>query len=291
LANRARRYLGRDRVEAEAATQRLEETQRELQEQTEETQSVRDEVLRLQRDYEHKLQRLQEQRDAEVEKAREEARHLVHQTQQEADAILRELRGAGRESKQTEVARGRLRTLRERVAADSRVAEDRRRGGEKQFATTDIPLDVARLQAGNTVRVRSLKKEGVLLSAPNEKRRVEVRVGSLRVEAGLDDVEPLQNQGESTPAYVTSMRLQKALSVPDEINLIGQTTDRALPALEKYLDDALLGDLDVIRIVHGRGTGALRKAIHEFLKRHRSVREFHLAPPNEGGEGATIVNL
>jgi DNA mismatch repair protein MutS2 len=290
LAARARKYLGRERIEAEAATQRLEETQREMREQTEEAQAAREEVLRLQQDYEKRLQQLQRQQDAQVEAAREEAQRVVREAQAEADAILKELRTAAKESKQTEVARGRLRTLRERT--DRQGTEEQ--GREKlRVVPLSSPLlrSSAPLLEGASVRVKSLNKEGVLLSAPRENGRVEVRVGNLRVEVAAHDVEGIKGAEASTPSLHSAIRLDKALSVPDEINLIGQTTEEALPQLQKYLDDAILADASQVRIVHGRGTGALRNMIHRFLKSYRAVSEFHLAPQNEGGEGATIVSL
>jgi DNA mismatch repair protein MutS2 len=290
LANRARRYLGRDRNEAEAATQRLEETQREMREQTEETQAARDEVLRLQSEYESKLQRLQEQREAEIARAREEAQTVVRQAQAEADRILKDLRRVNKESRETEVARGRLKTLRERVASES-VKTTGNGAGERQSTLAPVTKSTPALAAGDVVRVKSLNKEGVLLSAPRDNGRVEVRVGSLRVEVRGEDIDIVGGQKKNAPAFVAAMRLQKALSVPDEINLIGQTTDQALPELEKYLDDAILADTAEVRIVHGRGTGALRNAVHRVLKSYSAVREFHLAPQSEGGEGATIVKL
>jgi DNA mismatch repair protein MutS2 len=85
--------------------------------------------------------------------------------------------------------------------------------------------------------------------------------------------------------------VRKSVTVPEEINLIGKRTDEAIPELEKYIDDAVMAEVDHVRIVHGRGTGALRTAIHRWLKSHRAAREFYLAPPQEGGDGATIVNL
>jgi DNA mismatch repair protein MutS2 len=143
---------------------------------------------------------------------------------------------------------------------------------------------------GDMVRVVNLNKEGVLLSEPDDSGRVEVRVGAVKVQVAAHNIEALPQQ-KPTAGGVAAIRIRKAVTVPEEINLIGRTTEEALPDLEKYLDDAVLAENDQVRVVHGKGTGALRNAIHRRLKSHHAVREFHLAAPNEGGEGATIVHL
>ncbi len=287
LVQRARRYLGKARSEAETATVRLEETQRELEEQRLAAARERAEAEKLRRDYEKRLAKLESRVDKELEDAQREAAQTVRKAQDEANAILRELRGAssgGRESKQTEAARTRLKTLRERVDA----------GQDKKITREIAPLSAPRLpnpypKNGETVRLRSLNREGILLSQPNQ-NKVEVRVGALKVQVAAHDVEVVE-QPRITAGGVAALRLSKAVSVPEELNLIGKTTDEALPELEKYLDDAILAEAEEVRIVHGKGSGVLRAAVQRFLGRTRAVREFHPAPPHLGGEGATIAVL
>jgi DNA mismatch repair protein MutS2 len=283
LVQRARRYLGKARAEAETATARLEETQRELEEQRLAAARERAEAERLRRDDEERLAKLEERVDKELEDAQREAMQTVRQAQDEANAILRELRGAGRESKQTEQARNRLRTMRERVEA----------GGERKIQRETVPIAPRVLdpfpQVGETVGVRSLKREGILLSQPVN-NKVEVRVGALKVQVAAHDIERAE-QPKITAGGVAAIRLSKALTVPEELNLIGKTTDEALPELEKYLDDAILAEADEVRIVHGKGSGALRAAVQRYLSRNRAVREYHVAPPAQGGDGATIAVL
>ncbi len=348
LVSRARRYLGRERAEAEVATQRLEETQRELTQQTRSAQRERDEVQRLRDEYEARLARLQEQMQTEREASQREAAAVVQKAQEEADRILRELRQAARESKQTEEARGQLRALRENVrgqsvsgagalgvnadgrasgaspknaksraasngtakfsgglfdadevAADMMVEGDATSAGQVSATARDATKAgtsarrASRPKAfpnvGDLVRVTNLDKEGVLLSAPDAGGRVEVRIGAVKVQVAATSIEAAAAQ--KTVSGVAAIKVRKSVNVAWEINLIGQNTGEALGELEKYLDDALLADAKQVRIVHGKGTGALRTAIHRFLKSHRAISEFHLAPSNEGGEGATIAHL
>ncbi len=321
LIGRARRYLGRDRQEAEAATQKLEETQRELSERSEEAQRERGEVERVRIEYSKQLEKLQAQIEEERAQSRREAETIVRKAQDEADAILRDLRTAARESKQTEDARQKLRDLKQKVGGSSGTTTrnngassssprpnvlsaraDKTSLFDEDTTQETIDSDLAQPirthssdarngfpKVGDGVLVKSFNKEGVLLSLPDAKNRVEVRVGAVKVQVDAKDVAGLKSSTGN--AGVSRILIRKGVNVADEINLIGQNTEDALDELAKYIDDALLADTSPIRIVHGKGTGTLRKAIHNYLQRHSSVSEFNLAPSNEGGEGATIAVL
>ncbi len=310
LVQRARRYLGRDRQEAEAATQKLEETQRELTERSEEAQRERGEVERVRIEYSLQLEKLQNQIEEERAASRREAETIIRNAQEEADAILRDLRSAARESKQTEDARQKLRDLKEKVGGSA----SRKNGASKTaiprpnvlsaradktslFEEDETPIvpdaqpengDFPKV--GDGVLVKSFNKEGVLLSSPDNKNRVEVRVGAVKVQVDAKDVAGLKSSTRNVGG-VSKIQIRKGVTVADEINLIGKNTEEALDELEKYIDDALLAESAQIRIVHGKGTGTLRKAVHNYLGRHSAVSEFNLAPSNEGGEGATIAVL
>ena len=118
-------------------------------------------------------------------------------------------------------------------------------------------------------------------------------VGGLRVWVAADRLEPADAASLSTPnqAAVTAVHVRKMLTAPTELNLLGKRVDEALDALAKFLDDALLAGHQTVRIVHGKGTGKLRQAVHDYLRAHPQVRAFELAPFAQGGDGATIVYL
>jgi len=296
LIGRARRYLGTDRVEQEAIAQRLEETQRELQSQIGEAERELATAEKLRREYEGKLARVEREAQKEIEKAKSQARELVEAAQKEADEALRELRRAARESggtgenKSTEDARGRLKTLRERVRAFGE--------GEAPIqARVQLPAikpspkfvnesEIFQPRVGQLVRVKSLDREGEVISTTDGK--IEVRVGAMRLSLKPNEVAPVRAQGQISIAGVQN---RKTLNVPTEINLLGYSVESALDELSSYLDDALLADKKEVRVVHGRGTGALKNAIHKFLAGARGVAHYELAALNEGGEGATVVQL
>jgi DNA mismatch repair protein MutS2 len=223
----------------------------------------------------------------------------VRRAQSEADEILRELRSAanaaGRENRETEAARGRLRSLRDRVSgAGDRGAETANLRAVPAVAPTSKPdprnpKPETLPRSGDVVRVKSLGREGVLLESLENRERVGVRIGAMKLQVAVHDIEAIAPK--STSGGAVGVQLSKSLSVDEEINLVGHTTDEALHALDKYLDDAVLSDAKEVRIIHGRGSGALRQFIHHYLRDHRNIASFALAPQNQGGEGATIAKL
>jgi DNA mismatch repair protein MutS2 len=335
LVMRARRYLGRERAETEEATQRLEETQRQLMAHTRSAERERDEIEVLRRDYENRLASVQRDADLKIAIAQRDARELLRTTRQEADSILRDLRSAPRESKQTEEARDRLRALTSHVGRLGRgdgVAEGvvdptevsslasptahqivrtetPERAGSTSMRSKKMaaplahrPLRSRRDNAGppetidfqprigDLVHVKTIDREGELLHIGSGGERVEVRVGAIRLQLPRTQIAAPRNT-DRTVGGVSAIRVRKAFTVPDEINLIGLNTDEAMPLVEKYLDDAILAEVEQIRIVHGRGSGILRKAIHAWLKSHPDITDFATAPSDQGGDGATIVKL
>lgn len=323
LIARARKYLGRDRVEAEAATVRLEETQRELESRAGDIEREKKEAEKLRREYERKLARLEVESERAQEAARKAANEIIARAEKEASEVLRELRTAargGRESKETEVARGRLRSLRERMDAaragqsagqspsPRTVAAHPSLGGQSQAGLDASPNRAERRAAsqaeegtrasealaaswrkGDIVKVRSLGREAELLEEPKGRAEVTVRVGAIKLAVAVWDLETVR--APTGQAGSMGVMVRKGSGPGDELNLIGKNTGEALDELGKYLDDALLSNQKEIRIVHGRGSGILRNFVQRWLRDQRSVASFEFAPVQEGGDGATVAKL
>ena len=159
----------------------------------------------------------------------------------------------------------------------------------KQHKVSDFKL-------GESVRVLSMNLNGTVNSLPDSKGNVTVQMGILRSQVHISDLEII----EEKPSYMQKtvshtrkgkVKMNKALSVSTEINLLGKTVDEAIAELDKYLDDASLAHLSSVRIVHGKGTGALRSGIHTYLKRQKHVKSFRLGAFGEGDAGVTIAEL
>jgi DNA mismatch repair protein MutS2 len=139
--------------------------------------------------------------------------------------------------------------------------------------------------------------KGVISTLPDTKGNLFVQMGILRSQVNINDLELIPEssingpglEGRKKGSGSSNIKISKSASVSPEINLLGMTVDEALPLLDKYLDDAYIAHLQQVRIVHGKGTGALRTGIHKHLKRVKVVKEFHLGEFGEGDAGVTIV--
>ena len=137
---------------------------------------------------------------------------------------------------------------------------------------------------------------GTVSSLPDSRGNVTVQMGILRSQVNISDLEIIEESSPYTAKKFSrtskgKIAMGKSLSVSPEINLLGRTVDEAVSELDKYLDDALLSHLNTVRVVHGKGTGALRKGIHEYLRRQKHVKSYRLAEFGEGDAGVTIVEL
>jgi DNA mismatch repair protein MutS2 len=284
IARRAKSYVDEDDMAVEDVIRRMERTRQRLSEETDLASEEREELAQLQRDYADRLEELNTRRRQAMEDGFAEAREIVQRAEESARAIIADLQRQPKQSKVTEQRRREVAQLRREV-------EDRAAQYEEQEEPAEPPPPDFDVAEGDQVHVKPFSRDGIVV------RRVDadhvlVEVGRMRVEAAVRDLRPPEEPiSAEHQALAERLRISKQLSVPREVNLIGMTVDEAVIELEKYLDDAFLAGLDVIRIIHGKGTGALRRGVHEYLRTSRHVRSFTLAERTEGGEGATVVTL
>ena len=169
-------------------------------------------------------------------------------------------------------------------------------GGQNQRQVSpERKVDPKKLKKGDSVKILSLNMKGIVSSLPDAKGNLFVQCGIMRIQSNVSDMICIDE--ETFPASslkqsgTGSMKMAKTMSISPEINLLGKTVDEALAELDKYLDDAYLSHLTTVRIVHGKGTGALRNAVQKHLKNLKYVREFRLGEYGEGDAGVTIVTF
>ena len=281
----ARHQLPRDRKETEELITQL----------TEERQTAE----RMRMEWERRLKEL-ERREAELrereQKLREEEQRILAEARRQAEALVRRIEGQAEEllkllKKQFAAShtvlpaeiRQRIRQLRQQLPTPIQPAQ-----GQSSQPVADFNLSV-----GTTVRIRDIGVIGKITAVDNDGKEFQVDVGGMKVWVAAAKLEPVSEVPQMTPTQteVAAVRVKKMISAPTELNLRGKRVDEALEAVEKFLDDALLAGHKVVRIVHGKGTGKLRQAIHDYLRTHPQVRAFELAPLNEGGDGVTIAYL
>lgn len=168
---------------------------------------------------------------------------------------------------------------------------------KKAEAPAGKKLSPKDLHLGDAVKVLSMNLKGTVSSLPDAKGNLFVQMGIMRSRVSIQDLVLLDDPVITGPSLTMTrtgtgkMKMSKSSSVGIEINLLGKTVDEAVAELDKYLDDAYLAHLPSVRIVHGKGTGALRKGVHNYLRRVKYVSEFHLAEFGEGDAGVTIVTF
>ena len=270
----------------------LENSRVTIEKEREEIASYKQEIETLKNRLQQKEERFSEQKEKMLSKAREEAQKILQDAKDTADQTIRNINKLAKSSgvnKELEAERTKLR---------GKIQDVDKKLAVKKTAAPKKAVSAKKLRLGDTVRVLSMNLKGTVSSLPNAKGDLYVQMGILRSQVNIKDLELVDEATISGPGVPTApknktgsgkIKMSKSLSVSPEINLIGMTTDEAVPAMEKYLDDAYLAHLPQVRVVHGRGTGALRAACHKRLKKLNYVKEFRLGEYGEGDTGVTIV--
>lgn len=287
----------KSRIESEDETfediiSHLEDSRRTIEQEQEQIQSYKAEVSRLKARLEQKEERLDERKEKLIRAATEEAQKILREAKETADRTIKNINklasASGVDARALEAERGKLRDNLKKV--ESRLTLNQEPRPRKA-------VNPKTLQIGQGVRVLSMNQKGTVSSLPDAKGNLFVQMGILRSQVNIRDLELIHEESVSGPglggrqkgAGGSGIKMSKSRSVSPEINLLGMTVDEAIPQLDKYLDDACIAHLQQVRVVHGKGTGALRAGIHKHLKKVKSVKEFRLAEFGEGDAGVTIV--
>lgn len=268
----------------------LETSRRTIEKEQEEIASYRRELERLKSETEQRQHKLEEQRERILREANEKAHAILAEAKATADETMRNFHKFGKESisaAEMEKERERLRKKMEEARAGMKTEAPKPR---KIYKPEDF-------KPGEPVKVLSMNLTGTVVGKPDSKGNMTVQMGILRSQVHFSDLEIV----EEKPSYLKKtsvkgggkgkVKMSKSLSVSPEINLLGKTVDEAIAELDKYLDDASLAHLTSVRIVHGKGTGALRTGIHNYLRRQKHIKSFRLGAFGEGDAGVTIAEL
>ena len=267
----------------------LETSRRTIEKEQETIASYKREIERLKQETQKKQEKLEEQRDRILREANEKAHAILAEAKETADETMRNFHKFGKAN----ISAAEMERERERIR---KKMESTRSGMMKEPAKPKKEYKPSDFKLGESVKVLSMNINGTVASLPDSKGNLTVQMGILRSQVNISDLEII----DETPAYLKKttraggkgkIKMSKSLSVSTEINLLGKTVDEAVAELDKYLDDASLAHLSSVRIVHGKGTGALRKGIHQYLRRQKHVRSFRLGEFGEGDAGVTIAEL
>lgn len=256
----------------------LESSQRKIIEDRKEVKRLKEITLGYQEQVKSLVEKIREKREAILLEAEARARTLLRRTEDEVKEIVKDLKKRGNHG--VNEINGKLRRLKEEIKA---LRPAKRKDGKPP------PLN---LERGDVVRINPLNKEGVIVNVQEGSGQVDVLIGNLKVKIRLDDLE--QVSGEISGDSGTSREMpfiSPATGVTDKINVVGMRIFDALPLVDKAIDSAILSGITKLDIIHGIGTGRLRKAIRDHLRTHSLVENFDSADLSQGGAGVTVVEI
>ena len=287
IIEEAKTHLETDAKSFEDLLVKLENDRIIIEKERLEIEKYKREAERFKSYYQNQNKRLEETKEKIIENAKKEAEDILSKAKQTADTTINNINkiasGAGLGSA-LEKERDTLRTSIKSLEKPKKEVEKTK---------TDKKL---KLKLGDTVRILSMNTTGDVVTLPNEKGTFYVQIGILRSQVNLSDVELVSENNTAkkiSPSFSSQRNssLMKSANISYEINVIGMNVDEACFELDKYLDDALLAHLEYVRIIHGRGTGALQKGIHAYLKQQKFIKSYKFAEFDDGGNAVTIVRF
>ena len=287
---RAKEQISEQDESFEDVLSSLEESRVTIENERRETARYREEAKALKAQLEARQEKLDAQRDRILRRANEEANKVLEEAKEYADQTMKLFHKFQKDYVDTSEVERERQELRKRMdKAQSRMTQaPKPQKPKKQLTAKD-------LHPGDAVRVLSMNLKGTVSSRPDSKGYLFVQMGIIRSKVHISDLELLDEAVITTPSMQKTgagkIRMSKSASISTEINLLGKTVDEAVAELDKYLDDAYLAHLKTVRIVHGKGTGALRKGVHNYLRRQKHVESFRLGEFGEGDAGVTIVEF
>lgn len=288
LIEDAKRRINTEEKDFENVIAGLEKSRKEAEEAKKEIASLESEAKALLKGASEKEERLNRSRDKILREANEEAARILREAKEAADEAIRNMHKYGTSDSDIGKLEKERASLREKIhSSEEKISK------KKEAPTHKAPKSV---RPGDLVRVVSMNLRGTVRSVPNDKGDLTVQMGILSSIVNLRDLELLPEEETKAerkprPSGSGKLKMSKSISVGTEINLIGKTTDEAIAELDKYLDDAYLAHIPSVRIVHGKGTGALRNAVQQYLRRLPYIAEFHLGEYGEGDAGVTIATF
>lgn len=284
----AKRHITEDKESFEDLLANLENSRVTIEKERLEIAGYKEEVKALKQKLEAKQEKIDQAKEKILRQANEEAREILQNAKELADETIRVFQKAeaGISIKDLEKSRQKVR---------DKISEKNEKLTLKNDKPTHKVLKPTQIKPGDSVKVVSMGLKGTVSSRPDKNGNLFVQCGIIRSKVSLNDLvlieEETINTGKMQRSSSGKLKMSKSYSISTEINLLGRTVDEALSELDKYLDDAYLAHLPSVRVVHGKGTGALRNAVHNYLRKNRVVKSYRLGEYGEGDAGVTIVEF
>jgi len=290
IINAAKEQIGKEEKSFEDVIADLEQSRITIEKEQKEIAEYKERIRTLQEQLQHKNEKLDQAKDRILREANEKAKEILQEAKEVADETIRDFNkaGAGTDIRELEKKRQKVRDKISEKNNNLSLKADKNKPVSKG-------IDPKKIKKGDSVKIVSMGLKGIVNTLPDAKGNLFVQCGIMRTQANIKDLVPVEEETILTPSLKRTstgkIKMSKSLSVSTEINLLGKTVDEAIAILDKYLDDAYMAHLPSVRIVHGKGTGALRNAVHNHLKRLKIVKEYRLGEYGEGDAGVTIVTF
>lgn len=290
IIDKAKEQISAEAESFEDVISRLEAERIAMEKEKQDLENYRREAAELKKKLEMRQDKLNSQKERILQEANEQAHTILRDAKEYADQTMKDFQKFGKEAISTREMEEKRAELRKKMAKAEKGMST-----QKAAPAAGQAPDPKKLRLGDMVKVLSMNLKGTVSSLPDHKGFLFVQMGIIRSKVHISDLrlidEPVIQSEKLSRTSQGKIRMAKSASVGIEINLLGKTVDEAIAELDKYLDDAYIAHLPSVRIVHGKGTGALRKGIHNYLRRLKIVDNFHLASFGEGDAGVTIVEF
>ena len=293
IIEKAKEQISSENESFEDVISDLEHNRIVIENERREIAEYKEKIRTLQEQLHAKNEKLDQVKDRILREANEQARDILQEAKDFADETIRDINKAAQS--------GDVRTLEShrssvRKSIDDKNAKLSKKSDKAIKADAKGLVDPAKLKKGDSVRIISMNLKGTVATLPDAKGNLFVLCGIIRTQTNVKDLAYAQEDEIKTPNMNFSggagkLKMSKAMNISAEINLLGRTGDEAISELEKYLDDAYIAHLPSVRIVHGKGTGALRTAVHNYLRCQKHVADYRLGEYGEGDAGVTIVTF
>jgi len=285
IIDHAKIFLDKDNIEFEDVLTSIEESRKEAEEERDEAIKLRLEVEKLKDKLSNKEEKLSAQRERILKEAKEEARSLLKKAKDESDDIIRSLRGL--ETAEQKKRNKEIENLRKKMKDN--LTSVNSSAFTEQTATYKAPK---KLKIGDRIKLMKLNQEGTVSSEVDSNGQLMAQVGIMKVSVNIKETMLLGDDGKAVVSNKSSKNYSsRTMSVSTEVDLRGMNVEEAIVILDKYIDDAFLSNLESVRIIHGKGTGALKNGLKDYFRKHPHIGAFRDGEYGEGGHGVTVLSF
>ena len=291
IINAAKEQISKEDESFEDVIADLEQSRVTIEKEQQEIAEYKERIRTLQEQLQKKNEKIDQAKDKILRDANEKARAILQEAKDVADETIRDFNKVGASADIKDLEKKRQKVRDKINEKNGKLAL----GNNQKKPANQKTVDPKKLKKGDSVKIISMNLKGIVNTLPDARGNLFVQCGIMRMQTNINDLVPVKEETITAPALQRTntgkLKMSKSFSVSSEINLLGCTVDEAIAKLDKYLDDAYLAHLPSVRVVHGKGTGALRSAVQSHLKRLKYVKEYRLGEYGEGDAGVTIVTF